>query len=484
MSRFTYVGLCIIAIFLLLLGYSYWTGTWEYIAPWVFFVGCLILLVRLLFVVLKLLFRAGKWAVKLGPLRARAREYFAWITECKKWLVRRGASTPGRTPVPIVHVKQPEPTALPAASAHYNNPTIPELPVGQNNAHDATPVAVKSAEFSSGEMVGKAVFGLIVMTLGAMYGAGAYQFFDSAFSRRLAGVSGVMLYAFLAGVPLCIGIWTGYMARRRRDLGVADAGTLSVLSICLFVFTAGALLREGMVCIWMATPLFLIVGLIGVILGGLLSLFGGTKGPKLLSVTLLLPFIAGGLENEIASPTAHQQAIQSIHILAAPSTVWRHINLPLNIQPNELQSGFAFRMGVPYPMEARTVDARVGGVRKSTWERGIQFDEVITAWEPEKHIAWEYKFGAESFPSGSLDDHVVIGGRYFNLGKTAYTLTPEAGGTRLTVEVQTSVTTNFNWYAGLWARFLVDDAAQTILKFYKARSESAFSHVRAAGPYQ
>ncbi len=65
----------------------------------------------------------------------------------------------------------------------------------------------------------------------------------------------------------------------------------------------------------------------------------------------------------------------------------------------------------------------------------------------------------------------MIGGRYFSLETTAYSLAPESNGTRPTIEVETRLTTNFNWYADLWARYLVTDTARTILRFYKRRAE-------------
>lgn len=66
------------------------------------------------------------------------------------------------------------------------------------------------------------------------------------------------------------------------------------------------------------------------------------------------------------------------------------------------------------------------------------------------------------------------GRRYhrFNLENTSYTLVPEGKGARLVLVVGTRVMTNFNWYAGFWARFLVDDTARAILFFYKNRSEA------------
>ncbi len=281
----------------------------------------------------------------------------------------------------------------------------------------------------------------------------------------------LLAISFLAGVPLGIGLLVGFMARRNRSRGLAGAGTLSVAAILLYVFTAGAVLREGVICIVMAMPLFIVLAIIGGVLGAIFNSSGGTHGPKVLSIALFAPLLAAPMEEEIVSPVLRQATVRSVHIAASPEVVWRHINFPTDIRPEELENGLAYRIGVPYPIEGRTLEGRVGGKRTLRWQRGVQFDEVITDWQPQRLVAWTYSFGPDSFPQGSLDDHIVIGGRYFNLETTSYTLAPEGGGTRLTVNVGSTVTTNFNWYAGWWARRLVEDTAETILGFYKARAE-------------
>ena len=171
-------------------------------------------------------------------------------------------------------------------------------------------------------------------------------------------------------------------------------------------------------------------------------------------------------------PTRHQRINHSIEIAAPAEVIWHHINYPTNIQPDELKNGWAYRIGVPYPVSARTLDERVGGKRELQWQHGVKFQEVITKWQPTQHIAWRYEFEADSFPPDSLDDHIVIGGRYFQLNDTSYTLAPlPNGNTRLSISVGTSIRTSFNWYAEPWAKFLLSDTAQTILNFYKVRAE-------------
>ncbi|PXX47535.1 SRPBCC domain-containing protein [Undibacterium pigrum] len=329
----------------------------------------------------------------------------------------------------------------------------------------------KNYYFAFVRWCGKLIAYILLMAVGGLYGVGAYKIFSSLFSSPQNGASGLMLTSFLAGIPLCIGLLTGHIAKKKALGGWITASGLSALSIALFVFAAGALLREGMICIVMAIPLFIIMGVLGAICGLIFSATNKNAG-KWCSAFLLLPLLLGTAEQQI-TPAATTQIIQKdILINASPETIWQLINHPQDIHPEELKSGFAYRIGVPFPIQATTLEGKVGGKRELVWQRGITFEEEITAWELNRHIAWTYKFNADSFPSGSLDDHIVIGGKYFNLEDTSYTLTPEAHGTRLQIKVKTRVSTNFNWYAEGWANFLVGDTARTILGFYKNRAEN------------
>jgi hypothetical protein len=314
------------------------------------------------------------------------------------------------------------------------------------------------------------LIGIGIMVLGAAYGIMGYKLFDEVFTLK-ATSSGIMTYAFLGGVPFCIGLINGFLAKEQRLAGWAGNGLLPLFSTALLIFSAGAFLREGTICIVMATPILLLFAVIGAITGGVVSLLGKSKSPKLLSVGLIMPFMFAPIEQRMPPKTLHQHISQSIFIAAKPETLWQHINYPLNIQREEFRDGLAYQIGAPCPIEARTLEGKVGGLRSLRWERGVKFEAVITDWQPNQYIAWTYKFAPGSFPPGSLDDHIVIGGRYFNLESTAYTLQPEGGGTRLTIQVNTSVSTSFNHYADFWARFLIDDAAKSFLHFYKVRAE-------------
>ena len=318
-----------------------------------------------------------------------------------------------------------------------------------------------------------------IIGLGGLYGVSAHKFFAQVFVVKDSTGSSLMLWSFLAGVPCAIGGLCAYAAAQAKralqagqgDQGILGASFIASLAVAFFAFAGGALMREGAICIVMSLPLFFAMGILGALIAAISALFGSKTNKKVLGFLLLFPFAAAPFEQRGTPENAYQHVNRSIFIAASPAEIWQHINFPLDIKPIELKSGFAYKIGVPYPIEARTIEPKVGGTRQLQWERGVKFEEIITAWDENRHVAWKYKFDKNSFPEGSLDDHIVIGGRYFDLEDTSYTLTPEAGGTRLSIAVKTRVTTTFNWYAGAWAEFLIDDTAQAILLFYKNRAE-------------
>lgn len=311
-----------------------------------------------------------------------------------------------------------------------------------------------------------------VLIAGGIYASAMHALFVSRYGGD--GRSGVMLVSFLFGVPLLLCAVSAYVITRARKQPLSQALGFTGLMIGFFVFLAGVLLREGVICIAMAMPLFIAVGVIGGVIGwGIASADAKAAKRRTLCFALCLPALFGAAEERVVPPDRLIRTQRSIHVDAPAPVLWHLVNYPTGIRPAELKDGFAYRIGVPYPIEARTLEERKGGLRQLVWQRGVRFQEEITEFAPGRRIAWTYRFTPESFPAGSLDEHVTIGGLYFTLLDTAYTLTPEAGGTRLEIEVTSRVSTNFNWYAGAWAAFLIGDTAETILRFYKNRAERA-----------
>lgn len=319
-----------------------------------------------------------------------------------------------------------------------------------------------------------AAYGLIMRLIFGMWPMSS----DNAFGRGLSA-NGPMMWSFVILVPMLIGIYTVYLLAREKPLKFSVAIFAPWLPTLCFVAGTAILLIEGSICIAMAIPIFFFCASFGGLLGYLLVHTTRAK-PGAMNALLLLPFVTGYAEMHIPLPKETSQSVSSIQIESKPEVIWNLINHAVAIQPAEMKDGLAYMIGVPYPVEAIThvipaADGHLGGekrIRKLRWAKNVSFDEPITAWEENRYIKWTYAFRPDSFPPGALDEHVVIGGKYFDLIDTSYKLTPNGTGTRLDLVVNYRVSTNFNLYAAWLGEVLVQDATQNMLKFYKKRSEA------------
>jgi hypothetical protein len=314
--------------------------------------------------------------------------------------------------------------------------------------------------------------------IGAMYGFMMRLIFNSSvgFPGNYIDALGTMTTAFAVFVPIAIGAITVHLAEKQRRRSFSYYFFAPWLSVTLFVAGTAIALIEGAICIALALPLFVLGGSIGGIIMGIISRQFKKTTHTTLSIAVLPFLVALG---EMGQPIPHliETTHQQIYINASPTAVWQQINTVTAIKPNELETGVAYSIGVPYPIEVKTVSTGVGGKRHLVWQRGVSFDQEITDWKENQTIAWKYLFTNTSFPKGSMDDHVAIGGQYFNLETSRYTLTPYGHGTQLDVQITFSVSTHFNWYAKPWANLLVKNTAAVILSFHKKRVEAADSKV-------
>jgi hypothetical protein len=76
-------------------------------------------------------------------------------------------------------------------------------------------------------------------------------------------------------------------------------------------------------------------------------------------------------------------------------------------------------------------------------------------------------------PSTTLDEHVVIGGEYFDVLTGTYELEIlDRDKYILHLYSTFEINTTFNFYAGWWAKWIMKDIQDNILRIQKSRSES------------
>ena len=297
--------------------------------------------------------------------------------------------------------------------------------------------------------------------------------FRLVFSAKPGEPYATMMISFLFLAPLAIGVVTVYIAERRGRQTFAYYAGIPALANVLFVIGTLLINLEGIICAILIVPLFAIIGAIGGVLMGVIVRW--TNWPKQATYSfLLLPLVFGAFEQRLPLPRHVADVSRTGYVEASPDEVWRQIQEADGIAPAEVDSAWMVRIGVPTPRAGVTRQLADGRVRTITMGRGVHFDQRITDWQPGRYMRAVYDFAPDSFPPRALDDHVKIGGHYFDIVDTDYTLVPHGRGTQLTIRLRYRVSTQFNWYADPIAQWLVGDLEDTLLAFYKHRSEHRF----------
>lgn len=293
------------------------------------------------------------------------------------------------------------------------------------------------------------------------------------FGALPADLRGPMSLAFLVGVPVVVGALTvlGAPPERRTPLFLVFGPWLTIG--LMFIGCAVALL-EGSICLALMAPLYLAVASLSGLLTGVVLHFAGNASASKLRAVAVLPLLMILGEAHVPLPEHEMELRREVMVDAAPAVIWQQIHTARAIKAEELPLSLTHLIGVPKPLEGVNILTEDGEVRFSRWERGVNFRAVVIGQRKNEWVSWHYLFDDTSFPRGSMDEHVAIGGRYFDLRDTTFRLVPEAEGrTRLQIVAHYRLATSVNFYAVPVSRLLGEDFLDTVLGLYKRRSEAA-----------
>lgn len=337
----------------------------------------------------------------------------------------------------------------------------PEQPT---NLDQLTPPRPRTLPFSSWwPFIGGISAGLLLRFVFGVGAMGIYSAQSTPFTAMMA--------SFIYLSPLLVGIVTVYIAERQRRRSWGYYFWAPFLANVLYVVGTLVIMIEGWICAILIIPLFAMIGMFGGVLMGIICRTTNWPKQTLYSVAIL-PFLAGSLETQVPLPDRIGTLERHIVIDAPPAEVWKSLMDADHIRPAEVDRAWMYRIGVPTPLAGITHETPDGLVREITMGKGIHFQQVSHDWQPQRYVHWQYRFAEDSIPARALDDHVKIGGRYFDLRNTTYTLTPHGDATGLSIRMQYRVSTQFNWYAEPIAELLIGNFEEVILDFYKRRSEA------------
>ncbi len=315
--------------------------------------------------------------------------------------------------------------------------------------------------------------------LGILYGLfcrvlfhGADEWVRQAFGRTGVALLGIMSISFLFLVPAALGfivIWFERGERRWARMLFGPWISAVIMTLCTV-----ALQLEGWICVIMALPVILFMASLGGVVAGFARPKVQTDGGRRLCVAAvaLLPFVAGPLESLRARSNELRTVACSIDIAATPAQVWRQIRSVPRITEAEHTFSWHHRVGFPRPTEALLEGTGVGSVRYARFEGDLLFVEKVTEWDENRRLSFSIKADTANIPPTTLDEHVIIGGPYFDVLHGTYWIEPLGPDrVRLHLASDQRLATGFNAYAAWWTEWVMADLQDYILRIVKARAE-------------
>lgn len=291
-----------------------------------------------------------------------------------------------------------------------------------------------------------------------------------AFSGNPGELRAAMSAAFILLAPMAVGAVTVYVAERRQRRSWSYYVWAPIVATALFVIGTLAIMIEGLICAIIIVPLFAMLGAVGGLIMG--AICRVTRWPRQAAFAFaVLPLALGVVPMQGLEEERFGSIERSILVASPPENIWRQIHDTRDIRPEEVDRAWIYRIGVPMPIAGVSEHTPSGRVRKITMGKRVHFEQVVADWSENRHVRWTYRFDDDSFPAGALDEHVRIGGHYFDLIDTEYTLTPQdARSTWLHLRIRYRLNTAFNWYADIVARLLIGNLEEVLLGFYDHRA--------------
>jgi hypothetical protein len=290
-------------------------------------------------------------------------------------------------------------------------------------------------------------------------------------------IAPVVSIGFLAIVPMSMGYLSVQEYLRATPVEQINGYKWFFLpwaSVTLSMFVAALVGWEGSICILFAAPIMLLFSMVGGIVARMVWGRFGVNSPGRASA-FAVPLLVLLIEAHIPNPYEIRTVRTEVLIHAPTSSVWDNIKSVRLIEPTELPQSWVGRVGFPRPLAATLSREGVGGVRNATFSGGLTFTETVNRWEPGRDLRFSIQANTDSIPKSTLDEHVTIGGAFFDVLDGEYTLEERPDGVLLHLSSRERLSTHVNPYAGQWTDAVMRAIQKQILDVIRHRAESETS---------
>lgn len=295
-----------------------------------------------------------------------------------------------------------------------------------------------------GLLVGNAVGGILLYVV-------------TLFSGEFKQASSALVWPSFILIPFIVGLVAAWFWRRlNRSIAISFLDALWTLLVSLAA--AAIVLREGVVCLVIVSPLVYVLQFAGILVGRVW--FRPNYSKLQLTIFPLLALLTVG-ESLYHS---EQQAVvtDSIVIHAPPAKVWPHVLAFPEIP--DAPGYWIFRLGLPYPTQTTNGGNFVGADRQCMFSNGIVIKEHVAEFVANEKLTFDI---AEQPTDPEAYGHISLHRGQFVLRDNHDGTTTLIGSSWYTLHVRP------HWYFDLWTRDMTRAVHLRVMNHIKRMSEES-----------
>ncbi|WP_193213760.1 hypothetical protein [Luteolibacter marinus] len=208
-------------------------------------------------------------------------------------------------------------------------------------------------------------------------------------------------WSLFVGLPVAVSFLSAFCWSYRRPMSFGSAYGVASLSILALGGLIMIFALDGLICLLMALPLAMALGLVGAAAGRFVGSSIGAAGRSTILSLLCLAFpLLVGFEHATAPEPELREVTTSVLVDARIEDVWDTVIAFPEIHgtPEAI-----FRLGIAYPVKASIEGHGVGAIRYCTFSTG-SFVEPVTEWDAPRRLSFDVTENPPAMKEFSLYD--------------------------------------------------------------------------------
>lgn len=247
-----------------------------------------------------------------------------------------------------------------------------------------------------------------------------------------------------------------------------------VITILLFLISALLTRLEDLICLLIiGFPFLIAAGIVGLLMGVFVK--DRIKNKKIYSI-ILLPFILNPIENVLPNKTETFNVTTAITINSGNENIFPNLLEVPKISENEYSNGFFQKIGIPRPIESKMIKDKTKLYRIGKFTDNMQLYETVSEIKPNVFVNFKIDLNKSILRDTPTDQH-LLKSDYFNFENINYTLIPISNNqTKVILNCEYRISSKMNSYANFWAKNIIKDFEERLLKSIKYKLEKNNQH--------